>query len=97
MSLALKLATKFGEVVDFPVVSDPDGAVFVAQRHVAVGRQIQNSQAATSQPDIRTVGKSAIPEAGIVRSAMRLHVSHPRQRFTIPAIHDAAYAAHALG
>ena len=26
---------------------------------------------------------------------MRLHAGHARQRFPIPAIHDAAYAAHA--
>ena len=37
VTFPLQLTAKFGEVVDFAVVRDPDRAVLVAHRHVPIG------------------------------------------------------------
>jgi hypothetical protein len=37
VAFSLELVAKFGEVIDFAVISDPDRAVFVTHGHLAVG------------------------------------------------------------
>lgn len=56
-----QLTSQFGEVVNLSVVSNPNAAVFIAHRHVAEGREINNGQAAAAQPDIRTVRETLLP------------------------------------
>jgi len=91
---AFEFMAKVSEVVNLAVIGDPDGAVFVAHRHVTERRQIENSQAAAAQSNIGAVGELAIPEAEVVGAAMRLHLRHPRQGLSISAVHHAANAAH---
>src|SRR5579864_1295643 len=63
---------------------------------MAERRQVEDGKAAASKPHVRSVGKSTIPHAGIVRSAMGLHARHARKCFPITAIHHATNAAHWL-
>src|SRR5579864_652706 len=56
--LTFELATKIGEIVDFAVVGDPDGAVLIAHGHVAVGGKVENGEAAAAQAYVRSVWKS---------------------------------------
>src|SRR3954452_17713107 len=67
MPLTLEFAAKLSEVVDFPVVRDPNCTVLIAHGHVPVGGEIENREAATAQAHVGTVGKCAIPETRIVR------------------------------
>ena len=93
---AFKFTAQIGEVVDLAVVGDPDRAVFVAHGHVAIGGKIENSKAAAAQTDVSAIGETPLPEAGVVGSAVRLHVRHPDERLPIAAVHESADAAHAL-
>ena len=61
MAFALQFPAQLGEVINLAVVGNPDRAVFVAHRHVAVGRKIENRQAPAAQTDIRAVRKSLLP------------------------------------
>src|SRR4029077_2917348 len=94
VALALQLAPQLSEVVNLAVVGDPDAAVLIAHRHVAVSRKIDNRETAATQTNIRTIGKSSFPQAGVVRSAMRLDGRHTPQSFLVPAIGQPAYPAH---
>ncbi len=87
MTLAFKLTTKLEKVVDLAVVGDPDAAILVAHWHMAIGGQIQNSQTAASEADVRPVAQTPVPYSGIVGPAVGLDRIHPRQSFAIPAIH----------
>ena len=84
MAFALQFAAKFGEIVNFAVVGDPDCAVFVAHRHVTIGREIENGKAAAAEADVRTIGKSPLPQTGVVGTAVRLDVRHPRRALPCP-------------
>ena len=90
----LQLLPQIAEVVDFPVVSDPQRALRIAHRHVAVGREIEDRKPPAAQGKVRAVGKALLPQAGVVRTAVRLDRGHPRQRLFISAIGQPADSAH---
>ncbi len=93
MAFGFQFAAKIGEVIDLAVVSDPDGTVFVrrsrvrrllvAHGHVAVGREVENREAATAETDVGSIGESALPETEVVGSAMRLDGGHAGQRLGV--------------
>src|SRR5271154_5919995 len=84
--LRFELAAQVGEVVYLAVVGDPHASVFVAHGHVAIGGKIENGKAAAAEADVSAIGETALPEPGVVGSAMSLHVRHASQGFTVPAI-----------
>ena len=92
--VGFELVAQIGEVVDFAVVGNPHGAIFVAHGHVAIGGEIENGEAAAAQPDVSAIGETPLPESGVVGTAMRLHVRHARQRLPVAAVHESANAAH---
>src|SRR6267154_6416502 len=94
VAFALQLTAKFSEVIDFAVIGDPDRAVFVAHRHVAVGRQVKDGEAAAPETNVGTVGESTIPQTGIVRATVCLNVCHPSEHFPISPICQTVDAAH---
>jgi hypothetical protein len=86
MTFAEQLAAKLGEVINLSVVGNPNGAVFVAHRHVAVGRKVENGKAAATQTHVRTIRKSPLPKTGIVRATVGLDVRHPLEHLLVPAV-----------
>jgi hypothetical protein len=86
VAFALQLTAKLGEIVNFAVVGDPDRAVFVAHRHVAVGRKIKNGKAAAAEANVGTVGESSFPQTGVVGTTVRLDVRHPAEHFPVPTV-----------
>ena len=94
--LALEVAAQIGEVVNFAVVGNPDRAVFVAHRHVAVGRKIENGQPPAAQPNVPAIRETALPEPGIVGAAVRLHLRHAGEGLRVAPVRDSADAAHRL-
>ena len=99
--LALEVAAQIGEVVNFAVVGNPDRAVFVAHRHVAVGRKIENGQPPAAQPNVPAIRETALPEPGIVGAAVRLHLRHAgeglRRFLEIHGAEDCAGSGRAAG
>ena len=96
ITFAFEFSAQLGEVIDLPVVGDPDGARFIAHRHAAEWRQVEDGKTTAAQSDVGSVGEPPVPDSGIVRSAMRLYTRHAYQRFAIATIHHSADAAHAL-
>src|SRR4029077_524016 len=94
VALALQLAAKFSEVVDFSVVRDPDRAVFIAHWHVAVGRQVEDGKPPAAETNVGAIGKSPLPQTGIIRTTMRLDVRHPSQHFPVAAISQSGNPTH---
>ena len=94
MAFALQLAAKFGEVVDFAVVGDPDRAVFVAHGHVPIGGKIEDGKAAAAQANVGTIGKSSLPQTGVVGTAVRLDVRHAGEHFPVPAVRESGDPTH---
>src|SRR5438445_7121539 len=65
-----QLVAQLDEVINFAVIDDPDGFVFVGDGLVAGGK-INNAEAAHAQPD-RAVHVCAV----VVRTAVGDHVAH---------------------
>src|ERR1019366_7836330 len=101
VAFGFELMTQINEVVNFAVVGDPDGAVFVRRflvthGHVAIGREIENSEPAAAEADVGAIGETALPEPGVVGAAMGLHARHASQGIRIAAIYETTDAAHGL-
>ena len=94
MTFTLQLAAKFGKVVDFAVVGDPDGAVLVAHGHVAVGGKIKDGEAAATEGNVGAVRKSSLPQARIVGATVGLHARHASEHFPIPTIGESGDPTH---
>ncbi len=94
VALALQLPAKFGEVVDFAVVGDPDRAVFVAHWHVPVSGKIENGEAAAAEANVGTIGKSSLPQTGVVGTAVRLDVRHACEHFPVPTVGESGDPTH---
>src|SRR5260370_36898680 len=94
IGFALELTAQIGEVIDLAVVCDPHRAIFVAHGHVAIGGEVEDRKTAASQSDVSTIGETPLPEPGVVRAAVRLHVRHPDERLRIAAVYESADAAH---
>ena len=94
VALALQLAAKFGEIVDFSVVGNPDGAVFVAHRHVPIRRQIKDGKAAAAKANIGAVGESSLPQTRVVGTTVRLRVRHAGERFPVPTVGESGDPTH---
>ena len=94
MAFGYELAAEGGEVINFSVVGDPDAAIFIRHRHVAVGGKVEDGKPSAPQSDVGAVGRAMVPKAAVIGAAMRLHRSHPRQRFPVAAIRQSANAAH---
>src|SRR5258707_10213052 len=58
MPLSLKFTSQIGEVVDFAVVGDPHRPIFVAHRHVAIGREVEDRKTPAPQSDIPPFGET---------------------------------------
>src|ERR1700733_10509892 len=84
--LHLQIAAQFGEIVDLTVVGDPDSSIFVAHGHVPAGGKVNDGKSTASKSNVGTVGKSLLPEAGVVGPAMNLRVIHACECFTVSAI-----------
>ncbi len=96
VGFSFELAAQIGEVVDLAVVGDPHCAIFVAHGHVAIGGEVENGETAAAQSDVSAIGETPLPEAGVVGTAVRLHVRHPGERLPVAAVHESADAAHSL-
>jgi hypothetical protein len=94
VAFVLQFTAKFGEVVDFAVVGDPDRAVFVAHWHVPIGRKIKDGKAPAAQANIGTIRESSIPQAEVVGTTVRLDARHPTEHVSVAAICQTADAAH---
>src|ERR1700676_3012094 len=94
MSLAFELVAQLGKVVDLPVVGDPNRSIFVRHRHMTIRRGIENGEASASQTNVATVRKTPLPQPGVIRTAMSLHVRHPSERICITPIGEATDSAH---
>ena len=85
VTTAFELPAKFGEVIDLTVVSNPHTAVFIAHRHVAIRRKIDNRQppAAETARQNAAAGRSvtawpnAGPRAGSRLEGSRIFVACP--------------------
>ena len=47
-----------------------------------------------AQAHVGTIRKPALPQARIIRPAVRLNVRHPAQHFGVAPVDQAAYTAH---
>ena len=94
--LTFKLAAQIGEVIDLTVVGNPHRSIFVAHRHMAIGGEIENGEAAASQPNVSAIGETPLPQPGIIGTAMGLHIRHPGECLRVAAIHESADTAHGL-
>src|SRR5271165_552348 len=83
VALVLQFTSEFSKVVDFTVVGDPDRAILIAHRHVAICRQIENGEAAAAETNIGSILESSLPQTGVVRTAMREDARHPSQYFPV--------------
>jgi hypothetical protein len=90
MALLYQLTTKLRVIINFPIVDNPDGSIFVADR-LSASRQVDNTQAAASEANT-TVNVTTL----IVWTTMNQHLHHPVQIFGIYAgwINDSANATH---
>src|ERR1700694_5126034 len=96
VGFAFELTAQIGEVVDLAVVGDPHRPIFVAYGHVAIGGKVEDRKTAAPQTDVSAVEDMPLPEPGVVRTAMRLHVRHPDERLRVSAVHESGDAAHKL-
>src|ERR1700733_7773225 len=94
VAFAFQFPAQFGEVINLPVVGNPNSAILIAHRHVTAGRKIEDGKAAAPETDVRTVRESALPQAGIVRTTVRLHVRHPSQYFPASTVGQSGDATH---
>src|SRR5882672_833323 len=92
-ALLFKLAAQLDKVVDLAVKSNPERFVFVAHRLVTRRRQIDDAQAAMSQTDAL---RRKFTHATIIRTTMRLRVSHRAQAVDAEGINCSGYPAHSL-
>ncbi len=94
VTFAYELVAKLSIVIDFTVVGDPHGTIFVAHRHVAVGGKIENGQAAAAEADVGTIGEFALPQPEVIGSAMRLYLRHAGQHVATAPVCESRDAAH---
>ena len=94
MAFALELVAQLFEVVNLAVVRNPNRAVLIRHRHMAVCGKVEDGKAPASQGKEGAVRGTMLPQPAVVRPAMRLDGSHPRQCFTISPVREAANAAH---
>src|SRR6266496_2946354 len=94
MAFALELAAQLFEVINLAVVRNPNRAVLVRHRHMAVCGKVEDGKAPAAQTKERAVRGTMLPQPAVVRPTMRLNSGHPRQCFAISPVRKAANAAH---
>src|SRR5439155_4039078 len=94
MTFAFELAAQLFEVVNLAVVRNPNRAALIRHRHMAVCGKVEDGKAPASQAKEGAVRGTMLPQPAVVRPAMGLDGSHPRQCFAISPVREAANAAH---
>jgi len=61
---------------------------------MTIRREIENGEAPASQTNVATIRETPLPQPGVIRTAMSLHVRHPGERICIAPIGEAADSAH---